>query len=708
MLKPLGCFAVVSRRPKAPLATSANRTLDWLSSANYPGLDVLRIDTVAQRLAQMALRADTPNDLPKKAQQKLPSSSSAFDANAQTDDLAIGSDIAELAAQLNLDTDSILAALVYHAVRAERMSIDQATNLIGPAATRLLSAVLQLATTSLLETRSTTLQTNEARDQLANVRAMLIAMIDDVRVAVLKLAERVVALRWAKHAAPARQQRIAKETELVFAPLASRLGIRQLKWELEDLSLRYLDPAAYHDIAGQLDGRRSEREQRVMEMAREIQERLQVAGLDVQVQGRAKHIYSIWRKMLSKNLSFAQVYDVSAVRILVPDIAQCYTALGMIHTQWTHVPSEFDDYIAMAKDNGYQSIHTAVSDANGRTLEVQIRTHEMHREAELGVCAHWAYKSDPADAAQESLDEQPYAQKMDWMRQALELHDASSGTQDLTQLLSAQIRDQRLFVYTPKGHVIDLAAGATPIDFAYRLHTNIGHQCCGARVDGHDVALNEPLASGQRVEILTDSQRQHVPRRWLEPHLKAATTTRAQGKIRDALRQLSNAQLVVEGEVLVRRMLQRLGSLVTIDLTPKVIDTVCVTLGYTQPEALWLAVGRAQLQCLLVVETILGLQEQQLSLLPELQDEISGTRLQILAANRDGLLRDVAMLLSRYEVGIISSNTRAYSEAGSTNPVAPSRSALIEVEVHEANLLVLAQVLDLLAEIPDVTDTKCA
>jgi GTP pyrophosphokinase len=697
---------VVSRRRNAPIAASTgvlqNTPLDWLNAQEYPGLDVPRIIKVAARLAEMA------PEVVQSTQAKPPSTSGAFDANAQTDDLAIGSDIAELAAQLNLDNDSILAGLVYHAVRAERLSIDQATDLIGTAATQLLRSVLQLATTSLLETHSATLQTNEARDQLANVRSMLIAMINDVRVAVLKLAERVVALRWAKEAAPARQQRIARETELVFAPLASRLGIRQLKWELEDLALRYLDPQAYHDIAGQLDGRRSEREARVVQLAQDIESRLHASGLDATVQGRAKHIYSIWRKMTSKKLSFEQVYDVSAVRILVPDIAQCYTALGMIHTQWTHIPSEFDDYIAMAKDNGYQSIHTAVTDTRGRTLEVQIRTHEMHHEAELGVCAHWAYKSDEAGVPEAAMDEQPYAEKMDWMRQALEMHEASSWTQDLKQLLSAQIREQRLFVYTPKGHVIDLAAGATPVDFAYRLHTSIGHQCCGARVDGQPVALNEPLKSGQRVEIVTDKDRPHMPLRWLEPHLKVATTARAQGKIRDALRALDDAQLIREGEAMVRRLLQRLGSLVTIELTPKVLARVCVSLGYLQPHDLWLAVGRAEFRCLLVVEAILGLQEQQLSLLPEFQDDGEGSRLQILAANRDGLLRDVALLLSRHEVGIISSNARADSEQAPLNRGAPTRGAVIEVEVRESNLLVLAQVLDLLAEIPSVTDTNCA
>lgn len=703
---------MVSRRRKAPLAAPAivadtpkAGALDWLTAADFPGLDRHRILEVGARLAELALpeRPDTPQE---------PSTSSAFDANAQTDDLAIGGDIAELAAQLNLDTDSVLAALVYHAVRAERLSIDKATNLIGTAATQLLRSVLQLATTSLLETRSTALQTTESRDQLANVRAMLVAMINDVRVAILKLAERVVALRWAKEAAPARQQRIARETELVFAPLAGRLGIRQLKWELEDLALRYLDAQTYHEIAGQLDGRRSEREVRVIELAQDIENRLRANNLDATVEGRAKHIYSIWRKMTSKKLSFEQVYDVSAVRILLPDIAQCYTALGMIHTQWSHIPSEFDDYIAMAKDNGYQSIHTAVTDDQGRTLEVQIRTHEMHHEAELGVCAHWAYKSSEEGSSDDALDEQPYAEKMDWMRQALEMHEASSGAQDLTQLLSAQIREQRLFVYTPKGHVIDLAAGSTPVDFAYRLHTNIGHQCCGARVDGQTVALNEPLKSGQRVEIETDNDRDHAPRRWLEGHLKLATTARAQGKIRESLRALDDEELVSEGKVMVQRLLQRLGSLATIELTPKVLAKVCGNMGYSEPTELWRAVGRADLQCVLVLEAILALQEQQLSLLPELHDGTGGSRLQILAQDRDGLLRDVALLLSRHEVVIISSNSRSNSHSDSdltqAGLVTPDRGAMIEVEVREANLLVLAQVLDLLAEIPDVTDTKCA
>ena len=413
---------------------------------------------------------------------------------------------------LHLDMEGLLAALLYRAVRMQRYSMDEVADSAGEAVADLLREVLALAGTSLLELSDAKLQSSENASQVANIRSMLIAVIDDPRVAVLKVAERVVALRHAKYYGVARRTAIAKEALYVFAPLAARLGIGQLKWELEDLAFRYSDETQYKAIAKQLAGRRQDHEAGVAQIVKQISDLLSAQDIAAEVYGRAKHIYSIWRKMQAKGVDFDEVYDVRAIRIIVRTLGDCYGALSVIHSRWQHVPTEFDDYIANPKENGYRSLHTAVTLEDGLTLEIQIRTQAMHEDAELGVCAHWSYKEGAEQHASVA------SSKMEWLRQVLEWHEDLAGEENISTLLKHRVSDDRIYVATPKGHVLDLPAGATVLDFAYRVHTDLGHGCRGARVNGISVPLDQTLTTSQQVDIIAGTE-PHPHRLWLEPDL---------------------------------------------------------------------------------------------------------------------------------------------------------------------------------------------
>lgn len=607
------------------------------------------------------------------------------------DYLESGMELAELVSGLRLDTASVIAALAYRPLRVGLLSADRVRELLGADVAHLLEEVLRMASTSLLEMSNTRLQTSERRDQADNVRRMLIAMIDDARVAVLKLAERVVALRAAKGDDEDRKQRIAREAHQVFAPLANRLGIWQLKWELEDLALRYLAPDIYMAIARQLGGRREERERRIAEMARELETQLRGQGIEATVYGRAKHIYSIWRKMRAKNVGIGQVYDVRAVRVLVPDIAQCYAALGVIHTQWRHVPSEFDDYIAAPKENGYRSIHTAVIGPDGRTLEVQVRTREMHDQAELGVCAHWSYKAGDAE-------DRPYAEKMNWLRQVVEWRDdvERGATHDIGEELRQLFRDERIFVSTPRGHVLDLTEGATPVDFAYRVHTEIGHRCRGALVEGLPRALNAPLATGEQVEIVTADEPgpQHC---WLDAHLGYVRSGRAREKIHDWFRARDPSVNEREG---CERLRGLLGALALGEPGEARWQGAARSLGYENPSALCRAVGAGDCQALDALEALHPQSEYelQMELLPGLGAPDPETRqILIRAQDRHGLLRDVTQLLS-------SSGVSLLGNSGHVDPA--TDEALLSLEIRSGTLHELAVLVDRLGHLPGVLDAR--
>ncbi len=606
--------------------------------------------------------------------------------------LDTGVALGNLVADLMMDTATVCAALAYRPVRAGALALDEVREALDAETGDLLESVVRMASTSILEMSNAPLQTIESRDQIENVRSMLVSMIDDARVAVLKLAERVVALRAAKNGPEERRQRIAREAHLIFAPLANRLGIWRLKWELEDLALRYLEPEIYMDIARRLDGRREEREAQVASVVASLEEKLRTADVDATVSGRAKHIYSIYRKMRAKQVGFEEVYDVRAVRIIVPDIAQCYASLGIVHGLWRHIPSEFDDYIAVPKENGYRSIHTAVMWPGGGTLEVQIRTHDMHQESELGVCAHWNYKGGDRDVA-------PYSEKMNWLRQVVDWQDTAGAwnlTRGIESELAERIREERIFVYTPKGHVLDLTAGATPIDFAYRVHTEVGHSCCGARVDGRTVSLNTPLETGQRVEIVT-ARYQSPNRAWLDRKLGYVRTARAREQIQDWFRDRPDYENRAFGVTMIADMCDRLC---IAKPDAQTLGSVAGRLGHEDEEGLLcaLAVGDCQiadvLQCLYPFER----PAPQMSLLPQPDGGVAETyAVGIEAEDREGLLRDITVLLTQRHLALVGNTGRVDADTG--------RAHLL-FELKLGGLAELAVTIDQLRQIPDVIDVR--
>ena len=597
--------------------------------------------------------------------------------------------LASLVASMEMDTASVLAALFHGPVRRGAVAKTELPARIGEAAASLAAAVIDMADTSILDLTSSRLLASEAKDQTANIRRMLVAVIDDGRVAVLKLAERVVALRRVKAGSEERKARIATEAMTVFVPLADRLGIWQLKWELEDLSLRYLEPDAYMRIARQFDGRRAEREGRVNALVARMRQAFESHGIQASIEGRAKHIYSIWRKMRTKNIPFDEVYDVQAVRIIVSNLAACYAALGVVHSLWRPIPDELDDYIASPKENGYRSIHTAVVGASGMVFEVQIRTEEMHREAELGVCAHWSYKGmDPEDDY--------YANKVAWLRQALDANEREGV--GLADELIDKAREQRVFVYTPKGHVLDLMAGATAVDFAYRVHTEVGQHCVGVRINGAPAPLNTTLESGQRVRILTAPDA--APRRaWLDPELGYVRTSRAMSKIRAWFYERDRAENLSAGRLLFLEMVDGLG-LPPPD--PRTLLDVAQALKRSDPEGLFFALGVGETAPLEALRRYLAVHRDdpsQRSLLPELAADEAPCRyrLQIAGRDREGLLRDLTEALSRFGLSMLATT-------GHVERV--TDTAWLDLDLELEGLYEAARIMHHLRHVPDVRQVR--
>lgn len=463
-----------------------------------------------------------------------------------------GLDIAEILADLKLDQDSLVAAVIYRGVREGKITLAAVQQRFGAVVAKLIEGVLRMAAISAsINPRESVVVGSQT--QVENLRKMLVAMVDDVRVALIKLAERTCAIRAVKEADEDKRQRVAREVFDIYAPLAHRLGIGHIKWELEDLSFRYLEPDQYKQIAKLLHERRLDREQYINDAMANLRQELEATGIKADISGRAKHIYSIWRKMQRKGLQFSQIYDVRAVRVLVPEVRDCYTTLGIVHTLWRHIPKEFDDYIANPKENGYRSLHTAVLGPEGKVLEVQIRTHAMHEEAELGVCAHWRYKGTDVKSGSNH-----YEEKISWLRQVIEWHEELGDIGGLAEQLRVDIEPDRVYVFTPDGHAIDLPKGATPLDFAYRVHTEIGHNCRGAKVNGRIVPLTYSLQTGEQVEIITSKQ--GTPSRdWLNPHLGYVTTSRARAKIVHWFKLQDRDQNVAAGKQLLERELARMA-----------------------------------------------------------------------------------------------------------------------------------------------------
>ncbi|WP_417765419.1 GTP diphosphokinase [Spongiibacter tropicus] len=460
-------------------------------------------------------------------------------------------EMVEILADLHLDQDSLVAAALYRAVREERLPLEQLQRDFGQSVAKLVEGVLGMAAISRVNAELDLPVLGQSEAQSETIRKMLVALVDDVRVALIKLAERTSAIRAVKDR-PDKRYRVAREVFDIYAPLAHRLGIGHIKWELEDLSFRYLQPSAYKKIAKLLDEKRLDRQRYIDDVISRLFAALEVEGIDADIAGRAKHIYSIWRKMQRKGIGFSQVYDIRAVRVLVDDVKSCYTVLGLVHGLWRNVPNEFDDYIANPKENGYRSLHTAVIGPEGKVLEIQIRTRSMHEEAEFGVCSHWMYKG----ADKTAKNNNSYDEKIAWLRQVLDWHEESGSSSDVAeQFTRAQ---DRVYVFTPDGHVVNLQNGATPLDFAYHIHTEVGNRCRGAKVNGRIVPLTYTLNTGERVEILTGKDSE--PRRdWLQSNLGYLKTSRARTKVQHWFRQQAKEDNITAGRALLEKEFRRLA-----------------------------------------------------------------------------------------------------------------------------------------------------
>ncbi|MGI6368459.1 MAG: RelA/SpoT family protein [Anaerolineae bacterium] len=457
-------------------------------------------------------------------------------------------EVAIILLDLGLDEDSVVAAILHDVIEDTPYTHEDVREAFGETVATLVEGVSKL---SRVKRKSKVDRTDLDQEQAENLRKMVLAMVDDLRVVIIKLADRLHNMRTLGFLPPERQRRIARETMDVFAPLANRLGIWQLKWQLEDLSFRYLEPDRYYAIARLVAEQRAQRSAYLERAISVVRKRLDRDGLHYRITGRSKHLYSVWQKMQEKDRSFEQIYDLHGIRIILNRELDCYHALGIIHSLWRPIAGEFDDYIALPKDNGYQSLHTAVIALEGRPLEVQIRTEEMHQVAEYGVAAHWRYKEGPTGDLR-------FEQRLNLLLQARELPAESENALQFATALRGDLFAERVYVFTPKGDIVDLPAGATPVDFAYLIHSEIGHRCRGAKIDGRLVSLDYQLNTGEQVEIVTTKQG-GPSRDWLNPHLNYVATQRARQKIRRWFRAQERDQNIAQGREILERELRRLG-----------------------------------------------------------------------------------------------------------------------------------------------------
>ncbi|MBJ7538374.1 GTP diphosphokinase [Marinomonas transparens] len=506
-----------------------------------------------------------------------------------------GLEMVEILADFRADQDSLVAAALYRVVREDQLPITRVVDMFGRKVASLIEGVIRMGEVSKNLTADSAAEVlGSSENQLESLRKMLVSIIDDVRVVLIKLAERACAIKEAKHQGEERRVAVALEVQSVYAPLAHRLGIGYIKWELEDLSFRYLFPSEYKRIAKWLDEKRLDRQRYIDDVIGLLEERLENINIHADLMGRAKHIYSIWRKMKRKNIGFDEVYDVRAVRILVNEPMECYTVLGVVHNLWKPIPQEFDDYISNPKSNGYQSLHTAVVGPQGRVFEIQIRTKKMHEDAELGVCAHWKYKG--TDLSSNSTS---YEEKLQWLRTILDFHEVQSDLESLSEQVRSDIEQDRIYVFTPDGHVVDLPMNATAVDFAYRVHTEIGHRCRGAKVNGKIISLVTHLKTGDKVEILTTKEGR-PSRDWLHPTLGYVQTNRARAKIQNWFRKEDREKNAEAGKLLLDKQLKRLG----IEDNRIDMQKVSSRFNFSYADEVYVALGAGDIQLAKVLRVI--------------------------------------------------------------------------------------------------------
>lgn len=497
--------------------------------------------------------------------------------------LPVAQESADILLDLTLDHECIAAVFLVPVLRVRHDSARMLRERFGARVLDLAEGVLRMGEIGALSSKAVSPSRPEAQaTQLEALRKMLLAMVQDVRVVLIKLADHLCELRSMVRSGDApRRTEFAELTRDIFAPLANRLGVWQIKWELEDLALRVLEPESYQRIARLLDEKRQDRERYIENVVAVLKSELTRAGISGEVTGRPKHIASIHRKMRSKALDFEGLYDVRAVRVLVSDVKDCYTVLGIVHSLWSPLPKEFDDYIAKPKANNYRSLHTAVIGPEGKSVEVQIRTHEMHQHSELGVAAHWQYKEG-------SRADRGYQEKIAWLRQVLEWKDDVSDAGELGEQFRTGLFEDTVYVLTPQGRVVDLPKGSTPIDFAYHVHTELGHRCRGARVDGALVPLNTPLANGQQVEVI--AAKQGGPSRdWMNPQLGFLKSPGARGKVRQWFNRQNLDADIAQGRVLLEKELQRRGQ------SRMNLDQLATDMGYERLGDLLAGLGRGEI-----------------------------------------------------------------------------------------------------------------
>lgn len=496
--------------------------------------------------------------------------------------------VADILAGLRMDHETLAAAILHDVVEDTAITLEDIAQACSPAVAHLVDGLTKMKVIGEYQAA----EQNNKKEQVKaeSLRKLLLAMAEDVRVVLIKLADRLHNMRTLQHLPPHKQQRIARETLDIYAPLANRLGIWQVKWELEDLAFRYLEPRAYKEIAKSLDERRIDRQRYIDKVLAILREELVRAGIKAEVKGRPKHIYSIWKKMQRKGLSFHELYDVRAVRILVDTVPDCYHALGVVHMLWPHIPKEFDDYIATPKENRYRSIHTAVVGPEGKTVEVQIRTYEMDKESELGVAAHWRYK----EGGKSNRD---FEQKVAWLRQLLEWKDEENSAGDFIDRFKSEVFQDRVYVLTPQGEVVDMPQGATPLDFAYYIHTEVGNRARGARVDGRMVPITYELKSGEQVEILT-ARHGEPSRDWLNPHLGYLKTSRARAKVRHWFTQQALERNLAEGRAVLEKELRRFS------ISDLPLEQLAAQFGFDQLDPFLLAIGRGDINTSQIVRAL--------------------------------------------------------------------------------------------------------
>ncbi|MHC6647972.1 GTP diphosphokinase [Alteromonas sp. HB246098] len=513
--------------------------------------------------------------------------------------LLVGQEMVEILCQLNMDDATLQAALVFPYCEQHALSEEDIVDEFGGEIRDLIVGVRRMDAIKSLHARKVNgsgFAERSDEQHIDSIRRMLLAMVEDVRAVVIKMAERICALQQVKKADEETRVMVARECASIYAPLANRLGIGQLKWELEDLAFRYLHPITYKQIAKQLDGKRRERAEYIETIVGDLQGLLDSEQIRADVYGRPKHIFSIWKKMQKKRLTFEQLFDIRAVRIIAERLQDCYAALGTVHASYKHLPNEFDDYIATPKPNGYQSIHTVIVGPEGKSVEIQIRTQKMHQDAELGVAAHWKYK-EGSTGKQSGYDE-----RINWLRRILAWQEEVAESGDLVEELRSQVFDDRVYVFTPKGDVIDLPQGATPLDFAYYIHSNVGHRCIGAKVNGRIVPFTYLLQSGDQIEVLTGKE-PNPSRDWMHPGLGYVHSSRARATIHSFFKKQDRDKNLAAGKELLERELQRAH------LPAKVPNEAFEKFNLQTLDDLYTAVGAGDVRVMQVINFIHHLQE---------------------------------------------------------------------------------------------------